>query len=180
MQKLGRLTVLLRLFETEVSSWTVLVSTILITTDVPLRYIFRKSVPGGLELNCVLLAIMVFFSLGQVQANKEHIRVDFFIDRLPLKLREYLEIAVHLFALAFFSLLFVESIEFFKESLAVKEYYGSAVRIPIYPAKAAVVMGCGLIVIELIKDIAQLVTQIYLKSISGESKKPKESDILVD
>ena len=159
MKNLGKLLIVIRLFETEISSWIVLIMTILITFDALLRYTLKESIPGGLEINSVLLVIMVFFSLGQVQAKKEHLRVDFFVDRLPPKVREYLEVVVYLFALAFFFILFWESIEFFQASFAVKEYYGAAVRIPIYPAKAAMVLGCGLVVIELIKDVAILLTK---------------------
>jgi predicted LPLAT superfamily acyltransferase len=38
----------------------------------------------------------------------------------------------------------------------MKEYYGGAVQVPIYPARGAIVIGCGLMIIELIRDLASM------------------------
>lgn len=175
MRKLGYLVGIPRKIETEISSWSVLVSTILITFDVILRYLFNESIPGGFGINCALLAIMVFFALGQVQADKQNIRVDVFVERFPPRLRQYLEVIVYLFALAFFSILFWGSIEFFTSSFGIKEFYAGEIHVPIYPAKAAVVMGCGLMIIELIKDIVLLLTK-WSEPIPRVSKELNEPD----
>jgi TRAP-type C4-dicarboxylate transport system permease small subunit len=160
MQLLKHLLDFLRLGALEISSWIVLLLTVLTTIDVTLRYLLRRAVPGIMELSQVLLVIFVFLSLAQVQKNKEHVTVDFLFNKAPPKIKCHWEAVTYLFPLAFFLTLFAESIGYFWESFTMREYYGAGIRVPIYPGKAAIVIGTGLVIIELIRDITRLATQL--------------------
>lgn len=140
----------------EISGWIALLVTLLVTLDVVLRYIFKASIPASVEFTQVLLVLMVYLALGKAQVDKQHIRVEFLIDKMPAAARRYWEAVVHLFALAFILIVFWESIGLFQYSYAMKEYYGGAVRVPIYPARGAILIGCGFMMIQLIKDIVVL------------------------
>lgn len=150
---------LLRSGVAEISGLILLILTVLITLDAILRYLFIKSIPGTLEICRVSLVFIIFFALGQTQAKGEHIRVDFLFTRLPSKVKHHGELIIHLIALAFILFIFWPSIEFFKESLTVREYYQSGIRVPIYPAKAAILIGCGFMIIELVNNIFQLLAK---------------------
>jgi len=38
------------------------------------------------------------------------------------------------------------------------EYYGGAVRVPIYPARGAILVGCGLMILQLVRDLIDLLS----------------------
>jgi TRAP-type C4-dicarboxylate transport system permease small subunit len=163
MQLFGRLLDLLRLGALETSSSIALVLTFLTTIDVAMRYTFARALPGTLEISQVLLVILVFLSLAQVQKNKEHITIDFLFNKAPSTIKFYWEIGTYFVSLGFFLILFWESIAFFRESLAIREYFGTAIRVPIFPGKAAIVIGSGLAIIELIRDITRLIVELTRK-----------------
>ncbi|MFH1673623.1 MAG: TRAP transporter small permease [Pseudomonadota bacterium] len=142
----------------EISAWLALILTLLVSFDVILRYIFKQSIPGAVEISQVLLTFMVYLILGAVQERKDHIRIDFFIERIPVKIRRYWEVVISIVGVAFFSFLLVYCWESFLSSYEIKEFYGGAIRIPIYPGRAAIVVGVGLMVVALIKDIKLFMT----------------------
>ena len=144
---------------TAISSWLVLFVTLFITLDVILRYFFNASIPAGMEFTQILLVILVYFSFGWAQKSKVHIRVDFAIERFPPKIRYYWEIVVYGLALAFFIFIFIEAWVFFQDSFVMKEYYGGAVQVPIYPARGAIVIGCGIMIMELLRDIGFMLSE---------------------
>jgi TRAP-type C4-dicarboxylate transport system permease small subunit len=78
------------------------------------------------------------------------------LEKLSPGVRRYWEIVVHFFALVFIAIVFWESIGLFIDSISVMEYYGGAVRVPIYPARGAILVGCGLMMFQLIRDLVDL------------------------
>jgi TRAP-type C4-dicarboxylate transport system permease small subunit len=137
----------------EISGWLALILTLLVSFDVLLRYIVGQSIPGAVEISQVILTFMVYLILGAVQEKKDHIRIDFFIEKLPIKIRRYWELVISIVGVAFFSFLLAYCWESFISSYEIGEFYGGAIRIPIYPARAAIVVGVGLMVVALLKDI---------------------------
>jgi len=140
----------------KISGGIVLLVTLLISLDVILRYIFRASIPASVEFTQVLMVLLVYLALGKAQEAKQHIRVEFLMEKLSPGMRRYWEIVVHFFALVFIVILFWESIGLFVDSVSVMEYYGGAVRVPIYPARGAILVGCGLMILQLVRDLIDL------------------------
>lgn len=58
--------------------------------DVVGRYIFNKSITGTYELTGLVLALIIFFSLGTTQIYKGHVEIDFFTNKMSLKKQEIL------------------------------------------------------------------------------------------
>ena len=156
MQVLNRLFNFIRTGVTEISSWLVLLVTVLITADVIFRYAFKASIPAGLEITEVLLVIMVFFAFGKSQEDNVHVRVEFLIKKIPPKARYCCEIVVYCMALLFVFLTFWGATDYFLDSYAMKEYSSAVVPVPIYPARGAIVIGCALMMIRLCMNIASL------------------------
>lgn len=132
---------------------------LLVVIDVLLRHSLQSEIPGGVGFSSIILAMVVFFALGQAQAKKEHIRVEVFIDKLFLtkKVKKFLDLIIYLVAIIFFAVIFWESIDAFKISFDIKEYYGGArIRVPIYPARGALLIGCLIIIFQFIKDSIDL------------------------
>jgi TRAP-type C4-dicarboxylate transport system permease small subunit len=169
MEKVNRILDFIRSVFAEISSWLVLFVTLFITLDVVLRYFLKASIPAGMEFTQILLVILVYFAFGAAQKSKVHIRVEFLVEKFPPRIRYFWEVAVYLFALVFFSFILVEAWVFFWDSYVMKEYYGGAVQVPIYPARGAIVIGCGLVIIELLRDIGFMLTKkgkaVYVPSL---------------
>ena len=142
----------------EISAWIALILTCLVSFDVILRYIFKQSIPGSMEITQALMTFMVYLVLGAVQEKKDHIRIDFFIERIPPKVRKYWEVVVCIVGLAFLAFLLIYVWESFYSSFEMKEYYGGQIRIPIYPARAAIFVGVGLMIVAFLQDIVWLLT----------------------
>jgi TRAP-type C4-dicarboxylate transport system permease small subunit len=153
----------------EISGWTVLVLTLLISVDVLLRYILGRAIPGGMEITQALLVFMVYLVLGSVEERKDHIRIDFVIDRMPIKVRRYGEFILYAITLVFLVMLFVSSWEAFVVSYQDREYYGGSIQVPIYPSRAAIVVGAALTIVALLKTMVSFLTSkekgIFSKSI---------------
>jgi TRAP-type C4-dicarboxylate transport system permease small subunit len=142
----------------KISGGIALLVTLLISLDVILRYIFRDSIPASVEFTQVLLVLLVYLALGKAQEAKQHIRVEFLLEKLSPGMRRTWEIVIHFFALVFIAIVFWESIGLFIDSVSVMEYYGGAVRVPIYPARGAILVGCGLMTLQLVKDLIDLLS----------------------
>ncbi len=142
----------------KISGGIALLVTLLISFDVILRYIFRASIPASVEFTQVLLVLLVYLALGKAQEAKQHIRVEFVLEKLSPGVRRYWEIVVHFFALVFIAIVFWESLGLFIDSISVMEYYGGAVRVPIYPARGAILVGCGLMTLQLVRDLIDLLS----------------------
>lgn len=135
---------------------------LIVVGDVILRHTFQSAIPGSMSFTSMIMAISIFFGLGKSQADKQHISVDFFIDRVFVskKSKQSWKILTCIAAVVFFGIILWESIGLFKMSFMIKEYYGGAkIRVPIYPAKGALMIGFFLIVIQLIKDIIELINE---------------------
>ena len=142
----------------KISGGIALLVTLLISFDVILRYIFLASIPASVEFTQVLLVLLVYLALGKAQEAKQHIRVEFVLEKLSPGVRRYWEIVVHFFALVFIAIVFWESLGLFIDSISVMEYYGGAVRVPIYPARGAILVGCGLMTLQLVRDLIDLLS----------------------
>ncbi|MDT8859707.1 TRAP transporter small permease [Alkalihalobacillus sp. MEB130] len=64
----------------------------LTTGDVIGRYFFYKPITGTYELTGLAMVIVIFLSLGRTQLKKEHISIDFLTSKLPVKIRESLNV----------------------------------------------------------------------------------------
>ncbi|WP_019153063.1 TRAP transporter small permease [Robertmurraya massiliosenegalensis] len=62
----------------------------LTTADVIGRYFFNKPITGTYELTGLIVAIMIFFSLGSAQIKRDHIEIDFLTNKMPLKMQQIL------------------------------------------------------------------------------------------
>lgn len=69
---------------------------ILTIADVVGRSILNKPITGTYEITGLLLAIIVFFSLGKTQLSKGHIEIDIITDKLSKKTQNILESIVSL------------------------------------------------------------------------------------
>ncbi|WP_332629543.1 TRAP transporter small permease [Halalkalibacter flavus] len=72
----------------------------LTTGDVIGRYFFYKPITGTYELTGLAMVIVIFLSLGRTQLKKEHISIDFLTSKLPVKIRESINVVTSVIMLA--------------------------------------------------------------------------------
>ncbi len=133
--------------------------TVLVVVDVFLRHTIKGSIPGAIGFSGILQAFLIFLGFALAQMDKQHIKVDLIVNKFLKhgKLRRYWDVVINVLAMTFFGLIFWESIDAFKVSYEIKEFYGgSALRVPIYPARGILLLGCLTMVIQLVRDSIQV------------------------
>lgn len=63
--------------------------------DVLMRNFFNKALIGTFEITGLGVALIVFFSLGSTQLKGEHISIDVFTNKLPMKIRGFLGLIIN-------------------------------------------------------------------------------------
>lgn len=82
---LEKFTVKLNYILHKISSMLLVLLMFLTAADVVGRYFFNMPITGTYELTGLFLAIMIFYSLGTGQIFKDHIEIDFFTKKMPMK-----------------------------------------------------------------------------------------------
>src|SRR5688500_20299470 len=73
-----------------------------VTTEVVMRYLFNRPLPGHLELTQLFIAPAVFLALSYVQEYRGHVGMDLLVERLSRRRRAADDAFVLLVALAAF------------------------------------------------------------------------------
>ncbi len=73
--------------------------------DVVARFAFRKSIPGGIEIESFILLIIVFLGVAFVQFNEGHIRIGFIVSRFPKWVQNLLDCFHYLICALFFGIM---------------------------------------------------------------------------
>ncbi|WP_068676449.1 TRAP transporter small permease [Oceanobacillus sp. Castelsardo] len=82
---LGKVTISLNNVLHKISSVLLMALMFLTTADVAGRFFFKSPIIGTYELTGLLLALMIFYSLGAGQLKKNHIEIDFFTKKMSNK-----------------------------------------------------------------------------------------------
>jgi TRAP-type C4-dicarboxylate transport system permease small subunit len=128
---------------------------LLTTADVTGRYLFNQPILGAFELTEFLVLILIFSFLAHTQAEKTHVSVDLLLRRLPRKWRRAIGVFNHAVSLALMALLVWMTA---LRALELKTYVeaSSNLGIPKYPFAFFVVIGCGVLCIEYLRDLIRL------------------------
>lgn len=131
----------------------ILLLTLLVPLDVFMRYVFNSPIAGLYELSELLLVGMVYLSITYVQANKGHVIIDILFTKIPPAPRK---------ALTAFNFLLCIGISFVMtwrtgflawQAWDTQDYTSGLVQWPLWPAKAIISVGCGLLCLRLIRDL---------------------------
>ena len=77
---------------------------LLTVVDVCLRYIFNSPITGSYEVTELMMAVLVFASVGFTMSVKDHVSVDLVVTKLPDRVRALLEAITCLLAFGLFAL----------------------------------------------------------------------------
>ena len=133
----------LRCITDQMSRWcgviggvTLLGMMLLIVAEVTLRSLFKKPIPGTIELVQVMLIIVLFSGMGGVALKKGHIRVDILLNKLNLQTRLLFTACSDLVTMGIVMIIAWQS---FVQSLYLKSsgYLTGLLKIPTWPFAAS-------------------------------------------
>jgi TRAP-type mannitol/chloroaromatic compound transport system permease small subunit len=127
----------------QIGSYLIGVIMLLTVCDVIGRRIFRKPITGVYELSEVMLAIVVFFTLGYTESLKRHVTINILVDRFPLRVRNIIESIIYVLFLGICCILtwqlYVSTLEAYNTHQLISVMLG----VPVYPVNALATLGCA-------------------------------------
>jgi TRAP-type C4-dicarboxylate transport system permease small subunit len=132
------------------------------TADVVGRYIFNNPISGALEIQLVMMGLTIFLGWAYTLRMKQHIALDIFFGRYPLRAQ-----AIMSFFALFISLVFFGLIAWRAGILATMDWEsGRIIRsifIPVYPFKYVVTLGAFFLCLECIIQMVHLFPKMMEK-----------------
>lgn len=124
----------------------------LTAVDVVGRYIFSAPITGTFELTEFLVLILIFSFIGYTQSQKSHVSVDLLVMNFPGKIRLVIDVFNHVICLILMALITWRGAVKALEMMEVGEASPN-LQIPDYPFVFFLVVGCGVMCIEYIRDL---------------------------
>lgn len=134
----------------------------LTTIDVIVRF-FYKPIPGVYEIVQLGLAVIVFAAIGNSQVTKEHIRIDFFMNFLPIRLQRFNDVIIYTLVLALIGVMFWQLL-IYASRMQTLNQITPVLQISIYPAIYIAAIGTLLYMLALFVDLVESI----IKVVKGE------------
>jgi TRAP-type C4-dicarboxylate transport system permease small subunit len=127
---------------------------VLSTADVIGRYVFNRPIAGTLEITTTFMAGIVLLGWAYTQKNREHIRMELFVGRLPARGRAAFEIFTTLLSLVLFAAIVYQS------TIIALKYWNvgrvfNTLPIPVAPFHFWVPIGGALLCLEFIIQMVE-------------------------
>ena len=142
-----------------------IISMLLGFADVVGTKFFGWPVPGTLEITESTMVLIVFGALAFTQSQRGHIRVEIFYTNRGPRTKAFMDAVTHLVAIAYFGLVAWQGFNEALYSLEISEATMGSIRFPLFPARLLLVLGCGLLLVQLGLDLIQNVRHM----VTGES-----------
>ena len=166
---LKKIDVLLKKVEkalTDVSWIVCLFLTLMIVTDILLRFLFNQPLPASWEISEILMPFIVFFPFAYTSTINAHVRVSLVKDLMPPKVQLGFEIVSNIICIVICGLLTYHSWLRFVDSFVVGEEILAAIKLPWWLGKIAMPIGLGMFTI-------RYLMQLFL-SLAGAKKDLEE------
>lgn len=127
------------------------------SADVGRRQLFGSSVRGVIELSEIMMVVIVFFGLGYAESQNAHVSMTLFIRRLPDRVAAAVKAAALVLAILVIGWMLVATFDRAIDSFASGEQRFGIVRLPVWPARWAIVIGLAAFLLEMLVRLADLV-----------------------
>ena len=152
------------------STVSIVVIMFAVVLDVTLRWL-KVSIYGVFELNGLLVGITVYLGLALTQAQKKHIGVSLLGPRMPSRLRSFIQIPMLTLVLVFFSWLVYLYGRKAYAAFVTGEVIPGFVKFPVFPLKAVMTFGVGLLAIQLFIDVVTEIKRLFDPETDDEESK---------
>lgn len=141
----------------------------LVVADVVGRVVFNSPVKGTPEIVSMSIVIICFLQASYAIRSGGMLRVDAFLNALPFRAREMMAALGCVLGVLFFAVIVYGGIDPLLHAWNSNEYEGEgALRVPSWPARAAVILGCALAVFEYTLSL-----MIHIKAALGKTPPPE-------
>lgn len=135
-----------------IAAWSVMIMMFSINIDVVARNI-GSPIYWVTDISLVLIVFLGFLAMGTTQAKREHIVVDFILNRMSKRKRAFFEMISWFLSLLFCLILLYSGINIMMESVKTMEGTLGIITFPIWPARIAIVVGLVVLSIQFVLDI---------------------------
>ena len=126
-----------------------------ITSEVIYRAINHRSISGLLEVSELVIVFAAFLGTASSQRARLHVSTGILTEQLPPRLAEMLRL-IGLFAVLLLMVFLAwGSIEVAIQSVLTNEYRFGLIPIPLWPGRIAIVLGYGLLLLQIARELAQ-------------------------
>lgn len=154
-----------------ISGVTIVLTAILLVTEVIMRAFFNKSTLVADELSIYFFIVMLYFGLAYTLEAGRHIEIDIVTSRLKTGTRRYLNRAISLLNIPVFAVLCWKSWILVLEAYRGHEIAPTILRTPIYFAKLPIAIG---MTIFLFQGIVEMLRKFTVKG--ADLKKGSSSE----
>ncbi len=134
----------------------------LTSTDVLLRYVFRRPITGSVELIEYMLAILVAFSIAYCAVRKRHVSIDLVVSHFPQRVRAIVNGINCLMGMGILFLITWQCAVYVKEEFDAGLTSGS-LYIPVFPFVGAVALGSAMFFLVLLTHLFEFVSRAVRK-----------------
>ena len=166
---------LLRIIETvseilsgHVQAWLTMALMILVMVDVTSRYVMQNPLAISDEYGGFCLVAITCIGLAYAWKTRSHVRVEFIIKKLPVRMRQWLRLFTLLLAIVFTGFMVYGAIKLVSISLMFGTQSTSWLRTPVAWPQMTIVIGAILIFLQLIVEIIKQITKLSAAEEEGE------------
>ena len=167
--------ILLRTIETvseilsgHVQAWLTMALMILVMVDVISRYVMQNPLAISDEYGGFCLVAITCIGLAYAWKTRSHVRVEFIIKKLPVRMRQWLRLFTLLLAIVFTGFMVYGAIKLVSISLMFGTRSTSWLRTPVAWPQMTIVIGAILMFLQLIVEIIKQITKLSAREEEGE------------
>ena len=140
-------------------AWTVVFLTLLVCSDVMLRYVFNAPNQWTFDASYILYGLLFMMAGAYTLSRNGHVRADMIYRTLQPKTQAWFDLVLYiLFFVPGIAALVYAGIEFTQVSWAMKEVSSvTSSGVPIYPYKLAIPIAGGLLLLQGVAEIIRCV-----------------------
>lgn len=143
-------------------SFLILTLSLLVFSDVFMRYLFNSPIVWGMELSQYQLVAVVFLSGGYTYLHHGHVKIDILYERWPPKIKASADLFTCLFIFLVSILLMIYGTELAVESYIKNHTMSTGISSPLWPSQLMIPIGGLLLGLQClakwIRDIIYLFT----------------------
>jgi len=136
---------------------------VLIVTNAVIRSFTGGVIPGAFEIGQVAMPILVFLALPWTFLKRNNYQLDLFYGRFgdsKKRIADLFHSSLYLVVLAIWSL---GTLREAVHSVLIHEYVPGAIRVPVYPARIIITIGCLLMLFIVVRELVQRILIIREK-----------------
>ena len=145
-----------------IAGWLLIFCAVLVSADILARDFLGKSFGATLEVSSYILAISVTWGLSKALSERQHVRIDLLITKLPLWLRQYLHAVALAMMLAWCLLLAYGAVMLVRESYDFHATDRSSFNIPMILPQGLWALGILVFVVFITVMLLETVLAIAL------------------